>query len=68
MSGLEGWELGGSRERFDYIGRDGTNREYTKDNGDPVASRDGSRKYGKTENKNKPCGITNIGVNSAFNI
>lgn len=57
-----------ARKETGHVERHGTNREYTKNNGNPAAIRDRSRKYGKKENKNKPCGSKDTGVNSAFNI
>lgn len=57
-----------ARKETGHIERHGINREYTKNNWNPAAIRDRSRKYRKKENKNKPCGSKDIGVNSAFNI
>lgn len=42
-----------ARTEIGHVERHGTNREYTKNNGNPAAVRDRSRKYGKKENKDR---------------
>lgn len=62
--------VGGSREKIGH--REGqmeqTGNILRTMGAEALTIRDGNGKYRKRENKNKPCGLRDIDVNSAFNM